>query len=60
MPSPLVNAGAGFDSQPKYAPLHVNRWWTGLWTNRSVLRDAATTYLIEKFYAGARFESMVD
>lgn len=60
MPSPLLTAGAGFDSPPKYVPLHVNRWWTGLWTNRSVLRDAATTYLIEKFYAGARFESMLD
>lgn len=62
MPSPLLNAGAQLDGvgENKYAPLHVNRWWTGLWTNRSLLRDAASTYLIEKFYAGARFESMVD
>src|ERR1039458_10427851 len=60
MPSPLSTAGAQFDSPPRYVPLHVNRWWTGLWTNRSLLRDAATTYLIEKFYAGSRFESMLD
>lgn len=59
MPSPLTTAGAQIEEPPKYVPLHVNRWWTGLWTNRSLLRDAASTYLIEKFYAGARFESML-
>ena len=60
MPSPLTTAGAQFDSSPRYVPLHVNEWWTGLWTNRSALRDAATTYLIQKFYSGARFESLID
>jgi hypothetical protein len=59
VPSPLTAAGSQFDSPPRYVPLHVNRWWTGLWTNRSALRDAATPYLYEKFYSASRFESMI-
>lgn len=60
MPSPLQAAGAVPDKQSKYAPIHVNRMWTGLWTNRSPLRDAATPYLYEKFYSGSRFDSLID
>jgi hypothetical protein len=32
---------------------------TGLWTNRNPLRDAATTFLYEKFYSATRFDSMI-
>lgn len=60
MPSPLQAAGATSDKQTKYAPIHINRMWTGLWTNRSPLRDAATPYLYEKFYSGSRFDSLID
>ncbi len=45
---------------PKYVPIFTNRWITGLWTQRSPLRDAATPYLYEKFYSGSRFESLID
>lgn len=59
MPSPLQTSGAQLEKPPKYAPIATNRFWTGLWTNRSPLRDAATPYLYEKFYSGSRFESLL-
>lgn len=31
-----------------YAPIHTNRIFTGLWTNRSPLRDAATSEYLER------------
>lgn len=34
--------------------------FTGLWTQRSPYRDAATAYLIKKFYQGSRFDSIWD
>lgn len=59
MASPLGPAGA--QTRPsEYAPIHTNEWWTGLWTNRNPMRDAATPYLYQKFYSAARYESMLD
>lgn len=44
---------AGATTGPSaYAPLHVNRMLTGLWTNSNPLRDAATSEWMEKFYGG--------
>jgi hypothetical protein len=34
--------------------------FTGLWTQRSPLRDADSTYLVRKFYSGIRFDSILD
>jgi hypothetical protein len=34
--------------------------FTGLWTQRSPYRDAATAYLVKKFYQGSRFDSELD
>lgn len=59
MPSPFQSAGAAVE-QTKSAPLHVNRMFTGLWTQRSPLRDAATPYLYEKFYSATRYDSLLD
>jgi hypothetical protein len=59
MPSPLEQAGA-LAGPSKYAPLHTNRFFTGLWTQRNPLRDAATPFLYEKFYSGTRFDSLID
>jgi len=40
---------AGASSEPtSFAPLHTNRIFTGLWTNRNVLRDAATNEYQER------------
>ena len=57
MASPLSQAGALSDPS-SYAPLHTNRIFTGLWTNRSPLRDAATSYLQEKYYSASRQDSI--
>lgn len=44
---------AGATSEPSaFAPLHINRLLTGLWTNSNPLRDAATSEWMEKFYGG--------
>lgn len=58
MASPLSQAGA-LAEPSQYAALHTNRFMTGLWTNRNQLRDAATTFLYEKFYSATRFDSLV-
>jgi hypothetical protein len=58
MTSPIQQAGGQMSKPPKYVPIFTNRWITGLWTQRSPLRDAATPYLYEKFYSGTRFESL--
>ena len=44
---------AGAASEPSsFAPLHTNRIFTGLWTNRNVLRDAATSDYQERYGMG--------
>lgn len=53
MPNLFGLAGAQPQSATKFAPLYTGRFSVGLWTNRSPLRDAATTRLIEKFYGAA-------
>ena len=58
MPSPFTQAGAQGEPSSS-APLHTNRFFTGLWTQRSQLRDAATPFLYEKFYSASRFDSLI-
>jgi len=58
MSNPIVQAG-GLPDQSKFAPIHTNRFFTGLWTQRNPLRDAATPFLYEKFYSGSRFDSLI-
>ena len=50
MPNQFAVAGANPGKQTKFAPLYNGRWSTGIWTNRSPLRDANTTRQVEKFY----------
>jgi hypothetical protein len=56
--SPLISAGANIDPTSA-APLFTNRMFTGLWTQRSYVRDAATPFLMEKYYSASRFDSLV-
>ena len=57
MPNALQQAGAA--SEPSnFAPLNTDRIFTGLWTNRNPLRDAATSNNEEKYY-GARQDSIL-
>lgn len=58
MPNQLVQAGAVQDPT-SFAPLHTSRIFTGIWTNRSFLRDAATNYYQERFGLG-RQDSILD
>lgn len=59
MASNLEAAGA-LKEPSNFAALHSDRIFTGLWTNRSPLRDAATPYLQAKFYSAARYDSLWD
>lgn len=56
--SPLILAGAQITPGPT-APLHVNRMFSGLWTQGNPLRDRATPYLMEKFYSATRFDGLL-
>ena len=60
MTDPLTQAGAVPNKQSNFAPLHTNQFFTGYWSNRNPLRDAATPYLYQKFYSASRYESMID
>jgi hypothetical protein len=51
MPNALIMAGAGPEPS-NFAPLNTNRIFTGLWTNRSLLRDAATSDYQEHYGMG--------
>ena len=57
--NPLITHGAALDKPARYVPIFTNRFFTGLWTQRNPLRDAATPYLYEKFYSGSRYESLL-
>lgn len=59
MASPFQNAGA-LPEPTEYAPLVMDRYITGLWTQRSPLRDAAVPFLMEKYYSAGRTDSLID
>jgi hypothetical protein len=59
MASALEQAGATREPS-EYAALNMERYITGLWTQRSPLRDAAVPYLYEKFYSAGRSDSILD
>lgn len=59
MPNALQTAGSQGSKQTKYAPIYTNRFFTGEVTNRNPLRDGGSAYLIEKFYSGARYDSLI-
>jgi hypothetical protein len=58
MPSALAQAGAISDPS-RSAPLYTSRIVTGIWTNRSPLRDAATSLYMERYGLG-RQDSILD
>ena len=47
MTTAFQNAGAAIEPSA-FAPLHTNRIFTGLWTNRSALRDASASAAMER------------
>jgi len=51
---------AGGASEPtSFAPLHTNRMFTGLWTNRNPLTDASVSTNMEKYGLGLQ-DSIID
>lgn len=59
MSGPLAQAGAA-PEPTEYATLPMDRYITGLWTQRSLLRDADVPYLYGKFYSASRYDSLCD
>jgi hypothetical protein len=53
MPSNLGLAGSTPQKQVRFAPIYTGRWSSGIWTNRSPMRDATTNRITEKFYGPA-------
>ena len=51
MANPIQQAG-GASEPTSFAPLHTNRIFTGLWSNRSPLRDAAVSGDMEQYGFG--------
>jgi hypothetical protein len=60
MAGPFAQAGA-ISNPTRYGALTMaGEQFTGLWTQAGPYRDAATSYLIRKFYSGSRFDRMID
>ena len=48
-----LNGAQDRNAPTRFAPIYTGRWSSGLWTNRSPLRDATTSRVVEKFYGKA-------
>ena len=59
MPNALAQAGATVEPS-EFATLSMDSQFTGVWTQRSPLRDADVPYLYRKFYSASRFDSIID
>src|SRR5271166_2603197 len=53
MPNELGLAGAQGQKQTRFAPIFTSRFFSGIWTNRSPMRDATTSRIVQKFYGSA-------
>lgn len=60
MPSPFTQAGAISDPTRYSALTMAGEQFTGMWTQAGPYRDAATAYLVRKFYSGSRFDRIID
>lgn len=59
MPNSEQIAGAQSQKPTRFAPIYTGRWSSGIWTNRSPLRDATTTRIVEHYY-GAAGDALID
>lgn len=59
MPNIIGLAGGQPQKPTRWEPIYTGRWSSGIWTNRSPLRDAVTTRIVEKFY-GAAGDALID
>ena len=58
MPGALGTAGANPGKNTRFTDLYTGRFFSGIWTNRSPLRDAASSRMEEKYY-GPRGDAMI-
>lgn len=56
--SPLESAGAQVQPSAS-APLHVNEFFTGMFTQGNPLGPGAVPYLYQKFYSASRFDRLL-
>lgn len=59
MGNALQTAGSQGTKQTHYAPLLIHKFFKGMWTQRSPLTDAGTSFLIEKFYSGTSLDGLI-
>ena len=59
MPNQIGLAGGQPQKQTRFAPIYTGRWSSGLWTNRSPLRDANTSRQQER-YSGPNGDALID
>src|ERR1035438_604194 len=59
MPNNFATSGGNPGKQTKAAAIYTGRFFSGLNTNRSPLRDAITTRTVEKFY-GPAGDALID
>jgi hypothetical protein len=57
-PNILTDAGARPTKPTKYVPININRWITGLWTQRNPLRDPSDR--ISELYYHGRPDAFID
>lgn len=53
----LVNGGVP-ERQSRFAPLVVNRFWSGQYSNSSPLSEPTVPYLYSRFYSASRYETI--
>lgn len=56
MPNPFAIAGGIPERTSKYAPLLVNRFWSGQYSNSNPLAEPTVPYLYQRFYSASRYE----
>lgn len=59
MPSEIQLTGAQSSKPIRFTPIFTERWVSGLWTQRSPLRDAASTRQEARYY-GTRNDGFID
>lgn len=57
MANPLQQAGSQSDKPAHFAPLYLGRMFTGIWLQRSPLRDPSTR--VESLYYGGRQDALI-
>ena len=55
----IASNGGQPQKQPKYAPIYTGRFFNGVNTNRSPLRAASASHIVEKFYSDTSGDALI-